>query len=112
MRLPSLKPSVGLVDLTAVRAGGDTSSWRFGRTSSAARGYSYRWQQAREAYLRAHPLCCFCESKGKVRAATVVDHREPHRGDERLFWARDNWQGLCASCHSGEKQRQESASLR
>jgi len=39
--------------------------------------------------------------------ATVVDHRIPHRGDKRLFWDRNNWEPLCASCHSGHKQARE-----
>ncbi|MDE4173662.1 HNH endonuclease [Phaeobacter sp. PT47_59] len=39
--------------------------------------------------------------------ATVVDHIKAHRGDERLFWGRTNWQPLCASCHNRHKQRQE-----
>jgi 5-methylcytosine-specific restriction protein A len=36
---------------------------------------------------------------GRYRKATVVDHIIPHRGDEKLFWDRDNWQALCKSCH-------------
>ena len=32
--------------------------------------------------------------------ATVVDHIEPHKGDEMLFWMRSsNWQSLCRLCH-------------
>jgi 5-methylcytosine-specific restriction endonuclease McrA len=34
----------------------------------------------------------------------VVDHIQPHRGDQRLFWDRRNWQPLCRTCHSGHKQ--------
>ncbi|MDG3727048.1 HNH endonuclease, partial [Pseudomonas aeruginosa] len=33
-------------------------SWRTGKTSTE-RGYDYRWQQAREQYLRDHPLCVY-----------------------------------------------------
>ncbi|WP_323784771.1 HNH endonuclease signature motif containing protein [Thalassovita sp.] len=42
-------------------------------------------------------------------SATVVDHIKAHRGDERLFWDRTNWQPLCAPCHNRHKQRQERA---
>ena len=84
-------------------------SWRAGRTSSTARGYGYRWQRAREAFLAEHPLCVMCQAEGRVEPATVVDHVVPHRGDERLFWDRGNWQSLCARCHSGAKQRMEEA---
>lgn len=89
--------------LTTVSGG----SWRSGKTSSTARGYGYRWQKARERHLQQHPLCVMCEAEGRVEAATVVDHIVPHRGDERLFWDRTNWQSLCKPHHDGEKQRQE-----
>lgn len=82
-------------------------SWRTGKESSTARGYGYRWQQAREQFLTEHPLCVMCQSEGRVEPATVVDHVVPHRGDERLFWDRSNWMSLCARCHSGTKQRME-----
>ena len=39
--------------------------------------------------------------------ATVIDHKIPHKGDYDLFWNQDNWQSLCASCHSGVKRMQE-----
>ncbi|MCG8990866.1 HNH endonuclease [Laribacter hongkongensis] len=48
-----------------------------------------------------------CLAEGRTVAATVVDHITPHRGDQRLFWDSSNWQPLCASCHSGAKQREE-----
>jgi len=74
---------------------------------STARGYNYRWQKERERFLRAHPLCCYCEREGRVEAATVVDHIITHRGDKDLFWNRDNWQSLCAFHHSSTKQKEE-----
>ena len=45
-----------------------------------------------------------CEVEGHVTAATVVDHIIPHRGDENLFWERDNWQSLCKLHHDSDKQ--------
>jgi 5-methylcytosine-specific restriction protein A len=70
------------------------------RESSAKRGYSYKWQQARKGFLSKHPLCVQCELVGVVTASTDVDHIVPHRGDKELFWTRSNWQALCHSCHS------------
>lgn len=32
--------------------------------------------------------------------ATVVDHIIPHRGDQKLFWDRGNWQPLCEHHHN------------
>lgn len=66
-----------------------------------------RWRRQARAYLRAHPLCRFCEAAGRVTMARVVDHVVPHRGDEVLFFDETNWQGLCPSCHSGAKRELE-----
>ncbi|HBP4947635.1 HNH endonuclease [Pseudomonas aeruginosa] len=87
---------------------GAPGSWRTGKTSTE-RGYDYRWQQAREQYLRDHPLCVYCERKGLVTAANTVDHIVAHRGDQDLFWDQDNWQPLCGPCHSSVKQAEEAA---
>ena len=63
-----------------------------------------RWINARLAFLREHPLCRFCEQNSRTEPATVVDHIQPHRGDEELFWDVDNWQPLCKPCHDRAKQ--------
>nr|WP_246413968.1 HNH endonuclease [Martelella radicis] len=39
--------------------------------------------------------------------AALVDHKIPHRGDQRLFWDRTNWQPLCHHCHNSAKQSEE-----
>lgn len=44
---------------------------------------------------------------GRIVQASVVDHILPHRGDQALFWDKDNWQSLCAECHNRHKQRIE-----
>lgn len=72
------------------------------RPSSSARGYSGKWDKARDTYLKQHPFCVRCG-----QAAAVVDHIVPHRGDQRLFWDKGNWQPLCVNCHSSAKQREE-----
>lgn len=72
------------------------------RESSTQRGYGYRWQQTSKGFLKAHPLCqckdCL-EGVKQLKAATVVDHIIPHRGDMMLFWNRDNWQSMAKECH-------------
>lgn len=82
------------------------SSWRAGKTTNE-RGYTYRWQQARERFLSLHPLCVYCEREGRLTAASVVDHIQPHKGDERRFWDRRNWQPLCKRCHDSTKRAEE-----
>lgn len=72
------------------------------RPNSSARGYSGAWDRAKAAFLAKHPFCRRCGDP-----ATTVDHVIPHRGDERLFWDRENWQPLCARDHNSAKQREE-----
>lgn len=69
------------------------------RNNASKRGYNSKWQRARDRFLRAQPLCAECEKAGKFIKATVVDHKIPHRGDQKLFWDEENWQPLCKSCH-------------
>lgn len=78
------------------------------RQSAHRRGYTRRWQRARLAFLSAHPLC---EIQGQdcTRLATVVDHRQPHRGNVALFWDQANWQAACKPCHDRTKQAMERA---
>ena len=87
-------------------------SWRTNDQTAVQRGYGYKWQKAREGFLREHPLCVMCQAEGRVAAATVVDHVIPHRGDQSLFWRRSNWAPLCAHHHSSDKQREENQSSR
>jgi 5-methylcytosine-specific restriction protein A len=123
-RLQTLKPRIQTAGnrLAVMQPG----SWRTDKQSSTARGYGYKWQQAREGYLLAHPFCVYCLRDAGVTAtdnvdiameclakglglpyASVVDHRIPHRGDMVLFWDKTNWQSMCAPHHSADKQREE-----
>lgn len=69
--------------------------------------YDATWRRLRAAHLSAEPLCRKCKERGIVRAATVVDHVVPHRGDLTLFRDPLNFASLCTSCHSSTKQREE-----
>ena len=53
----------------------------------------------RQAYM--------CQDDGKIEPATTVDHRIPHKGDQKLFWDKANWQPLCTTHHNASKQRAE-----
>jgi len=104
-RLKTLKPRLGELKAGRIKTI-SPDSWRSGKTTSE-RGYGSRWQTARLFHLRDNPLCVYCQREGFVRAATVVDHIVPHRGDEELMWNRDNWQSLCKAHHDGQKKREE-----
>lgn len=108
-RLKTISPRLQEAANTRVKLV-DPSSWRSGMTSSQ-RGYNYKWQKARERYLKEHPLCVYCEKNGRTTAARIVDHVVPHRGDMVLFWDQANWQSLCKPCHDSVKQAEEAAGL-
>lgn len=70
------------------------------RPSPARRGYGRSWQRSRAAYLADNVWCVVCLARGLYVAAEEVDHIIPHKGDAELFADPDNWQSLCAPCHS------------
>lgn len=45
-----------------------------------------------------------CKGEGFIRAATVADHVQEHKGDPILFWDPDNLQSLCKRHHDSDKQ--------
>lgn len=100
-----LKPKLQSVP-SRLKTAPASTSWRGGKTTNE-RGYTYRWQQERQHFLRAHPLCRYCEREGRLAAASVVDHMKPHRGDMGLFWDQSNWQPLCKPCHDSAKALEE-----
>lgn len=107
-RLATLKPRLQ-VSQPATRTL-TPGSWR-GDKSSSERGYGWRWQQAREAFLKDNPLCVMHKAEGFAVPATVVDHIKAHRGDQELFWNKANWQSLCKSCHDTHAQRRDQVDL-
>ena len=56
-------------------------------------------QHLKRPYLLSHPFCIRCLQQGRYEKATVVDHITPHKGNQQLFWDRNNWQPLCKQCH-------------
>lgn len=79
------------------------------RGTSTQRGYGYRWQQARRDFLAEFPLCSECEKAGRLTPATVVDHIDPHKGDESKFWNRGNWAPMCKPCHDRKTATEDGA---
>jgi 5-methylcytosine-specific restriction protein A len=106
--MKTLKPRVAVADLRVVNGPVLVSnSWRAGKTTSE-RGYGWRWQKARFRFLSDNPLCVYCSKEGRTGLADVVDHKIPHRGDDRLFWDEANWQPLCRLHHDSTKKSEES----
>lgn len=57
--------------------------------------------------MKLHPLCEKCREQGRFVKAEVVDHIVPHRGDEKLFWDKSNWQALCKRCHDSKTMTED-----
>lgn len=85
------------------------TSWRTDKRTTAKRGYGGKWQRLSRQFLRQaeNALCRMCKAEGQTRSAEVVDHITPHKGDQALFWDPTNWQPLCKSHHSRDKQAEE-----
>ena len=84
------------------------------RGSAASRGYDWKWRNedgtgAADLFLKQEPLCRECKWYGRVTAATLVDHRKPHKGNMEWFWNTDNWQPLCKPCHDKKTNREQRA---
>lgn len=66
-----------------------------------------RWAALRAGQLLSQPLCERCGERNMVVAATVVHHREPHKGDPALFFDAGNLASSCKRCHDIDEQRIE-----
>jgi len=71
------------------------------------------WRRSSKWFLRKpeHAICEWIDSKtGEkcTRAAVLVDHKIPHRGDWNLFANEHNWQGLCTHHHSQKTASEDS----
>lgn len=66
-----------------------------------------RWQRLRKQQLAKEPFCEKCERQGRTEAATVVDHKAPHKGNENLFFDPRNLQSMCKPHHDSSKKREE-----
>ncbi|WP_026987658.1 HNH endonuclease signature motif containing protein [Fodinicurvata fenggangensis] len=110
MAPPKHCPKAGHPPYTQRRCPACSAAWRAKgearRPSSSARGYGDpEWKAASKEFLaRPENKLCAC---GCQRRANVVDHIVPHRGDERLFWDRSNWQPMAFSCNSRKAAKSE-----
>jgi len=107
--LPVLKPRVSFLndDKAAVSRARD-------RQHEYRAWYkTQRWRRLRWNVLVRDLFSC--QRCGVVEVNTsllVADHRQPHRGDEVLFWDAQNLWCLCKACHDSAKQREERAAAR
>ena len=105
-RLATLKPALGMlapIERTGSQERAMFSPWRAWYNTT-------RWRRLRWAVLVRDAFTCQWPGCGRIEpnsSQLVADHRQPHRGDETLFWDEGNLQTLCKPCHDGRKQRAE-----
>ena len=68
------------------------------------------WHRRARRQLQYEPLCAMCLSEGKIVAARIADHVEPHHNDPIKFW-NGKLQSVCAHCHERRKKRLEHRGL-
>ena len=81
------------------------------RDRACEAGRIVAWPPECLTFLREEPIYEISDTD-RGRPATVVDHIIPHKGDQVLFWAEWNWQGLTKRAHDiktgGEARGQRS----
>ena len=63
------------------------------------------WRRNSKRFLKLNPYCVGC--RPVLTRAQVVDHKQPHNGNEELFWDVDNWQGMCRRCHNAKTRKEQ-----
>jgi 5-methylcytosine-specific restriction protein A len=69
------------------------------RAVSSQRGYDAAWRRLRLSFIKEHPLCQVCESRGRTTPATCVDHRVPITVDPSRRLDATNLRSCCTDCH-------------
>ena len=71
-----------------------------------------QWQRLRQStFLRDRYTCQMCRCIEGNTSRLICDHKQPHRGDERLFFDPTNLWTLCKPCHDTVKQQEEQDSV-
>ena len=89
----------------------DTSKFRNKRGKSHKWYYDKYWKALRLKKLREYPLCEYCEQKGDLTPANVVDHKKDWKWAAteeeqwRLFSDWCNLASSCESCHNAKSAR-------
>ena len=71
------------------------------RGTRQQRGYDDAWLRVRAAFLRRHPLCEPCKSRGKIVLACQAHHKQPFKGkDDPKRLSVNNLMAVCRACHA------------
>lgn len=112
-RLPVLAASVGAAPKDETRAPLTRQ-----RLNAPWRAWykTQRWRVLRQSILVRDNYTCartgiVCGGKYPAPDSPVVNHKQPHRGNEALFWSEDNLETVSKEVHDSAIQREEQGSL-
>ena len=84
-----------------------SAGFLFAMVTTTSRLRGRRWLALRAQVLSAEPRCSICLRRGRLRAATEVDHIVPlHLGGGN---ERSNLQPLCHDCHTDKSAAERGA---
>ena len=117
-RLSSVKSKLGTMPSRLGGSGGGDDRYKQRDVQQVWRKWykTARWQKLRRKVLARDGYVCQATGValvGKYPApnSPVVDHKEPHRGDEVLFWDEGNLQSVSKAYHDKDKQSLERRGL-
>ena len=109
-RIPTIKPRLTAQPMHRQASKDEVGRSRYRDQNAPWRAWykTSRWQRLRWQVLTdAMFTCAMCRRIEGNSRYLVADHIRPHRGNDALFWDRNNIQCLCKSCHDGAKQSME-----
>ena len=109
-RIPTIKPRLTAQPMRLQAPKDEAGRSRYRDQNAPWRAWykTSRWQRLRWQVLTdAMFTCAMCRRLEGLSRNLVADHIRPHRGNDALFWDRENLQCLCRSCHDRDKQRLE-----
>lgn len=70
---------------------------KYNRGYDSNKRYGAGWKKIRDIYIKEHPFCEECQSKGINTLAVLVHHRVPlSQGGNNSY---ENLESVCAKCH-------------
>jgi len=114
-KLSNLKPRLGtLAPRVGYAPGDEKGRTRYRDATQPWRAWykTARWQRLREHILIRDQFTCqktgvLLVGKHPAPNSPVIDHKIPHRGDERLFWDESNLHAVSKAYHDSVKQSEE-----
>jgi 5-methylcytosine-specific restriction protein A len=79
----------------------DSPARAFGNAARSNQGLynTSRWRKLAALVIREQPFCWYCGISKRDAGSLEVHHVEPPRGNEAVFFDRNNLVAVCRHCH-------------